>query len=179
MSSLKLAVFKFSVPLLSELLFNIGKIKRNKIIELQRSDLVGQYLRSTTEKTSANTNEAWGGVLFVDEAYHLIPSEDFGQASIEELMAVMEDGYPIMIFAGYDKKMDKVLDVNPGLRSRIYRKFVFIDYSTDELQQIFYLYANEKGFTINQVDIKRILGANGNKRGGCCGCLYTFANVLG
>ena len=50
MSSLKLAVFKFSVPLLSELLFNIGKIKRNKIIELQRSDLVGQYLRSTTEK---------------------------------------------------------------------------------------------------------------------------------
>ena len=54
-------------------------------------------------------------------------------------MAVMEDGYPIMIFAGYDKKMDKVLDVNPGLRSRIYRKFVFIEYSTDELQQIFYL----------------------------------------
>ena len=131
MSSLKLAVFKFSAPLLSELLFNIGKIKRNKIIELQRSDLVGQYLRSTTEKTRANTNEAWGGVLFVDEAYHLIPSE--------ELMAVMEDGYPIMIFAGYDKKMDKVLDVNPGLRSRIYRKFVFIEYSTDELQQIFYL----------------------------------------
>lgn len=54
-------------------------------------------------------------------------------------MVVMEDGYPIMIFAGYEKKMGKVLDVNPGLRSRIYRKFVFIDYSTDELQQIFYL----------------------------------------
>lgn len=96
-------------------------------MELQRSDLVGQYLRSTTEKTRANTNEAWGGVLFVDEAYHLIPSEDFGQAAIEELMAVMEDGYPIMIFAGYDKKMDKVLDVNPGLRSRIYRKFVSLN----------------------------------------------------
>ena len=64
MSSSKLAVFKFSVPLLSELLFNIGKIKRNKIIELQRSDLVGQYLRSIMEKTRANTNEAWGGVLF-------------------------------------------------------------------------------------------------------------------
>lgn len=75
----------------------------------------------------------------MDEASHLIPSEDFGQAAIEELMAVMEDGYPVMIFAGYDKKMDKVLDVNPGLRSRIYRKFVFIEYSTDELQQIFYL----------------------------------------
>ena len=124
----KYAVFKFSVPLLSELLFNIGKIKRNNIIELQRSDLVGQYLRSTTEKTRANTDEAWGGVLFVDKAYHLTPSEDYGQEAIEELMAVMEDGYPIMIFAGYEKKTDKVLDVNPGLRSRIYRKFVFLDY---------------------------------------------------
>lgn len=133
MSSLKLAVFKFSVPLLPDLLFNIRKIKRNNIIELQRSDLVGQYLRSTTEKTRANTDEAWGGVLFVDKAYHLTPSEDYGQEAIEELMAVMEDGYPIMIFAGYDKKMDKVLDVNPGLRSRIYRKFVFLDYSTEEL----------------------------------------------
>ena len=48
----------------------------------------------------------------------------------------MEDGYPIMIFPGYEKKMDKVLDVNPGLRSKIYRKFVFLDYSTDALQPL-------------------------------------------
>ena len=58
----------------------------------------------------------------------------------------MKDGDPVMIFAGYEKKKDKFLDVNPGLRSRIYRKFVFPDYSTDELQQIFYLKAREKGF---------------------------------
>ena len=44
-----------------------------------------------------------------------------------------------------------------SLRSRIYRKFVFLDYSTDELQQIFYVKASEIGFTINKVDIKRLL----------------------
>ena len=44
-----------------------------------------------------------------------------------------------------------------SLRSRIYRKFVFLDYSTDELRQIFYVKASEIGFTINKVDIKRIL----------------------
>lgn len=58
----------------------------------------------------------------------------------------MNEGDPVMIFAGYEKEMDKFLNVNPGLRSRIYRKFVFPDYSTDELQQIFYLKAREKGF---------------------------------
>lgn len=58
----------------------------------------------------------------------------------------MKDGDPVMTFAGYEKEMDKFLNVNPGLRSRIYRKFVFPDYSTVELQQIFYLKAREKGF---------------------------------
>ena len=42
-----------------------------------------------------------------------------------------------MIFAGYEDKMEKFLNVNPGLRSRIYRKFTFPDYSTDELGEIF------------------------------------------
>ena len=96
----------------------------------------------------------------MDEAYRLIPSaggKDFDREAIEELMAVMEDGDPVMIFAGYEKEMDKFLDVSPGLRSRIYRKFIFPNYSTDELQQIIYLKASGKGFTINKVDIKRIL----------------------
>ena len=63
----------------------------------------------------------------------------------------MEDGDPIMIFARYEKEMDKFVDINPRLR------FVFPHYSTNELQQIFYLKASEMGFTINEVYIKRIL----------------------
>ena len=141
----------------SELLFSIKKIRKNKIIEVQRSDLVGQYLGPSTEKTRAKIDEARGGVLFMDEAYRLIPSaggKDFGREAIEELMAVMEDGDPVMIFAGYEKEMDKFLDVNPGLRSRTYRKFIFQDYFTDELHQIFYLEASEKGFRSRKLILK-------------------------
>lgn len=66
----------------------------------------------------------------------------------------MKDGDPVMIFAGYEKEMDKFLNVNPGLRSRIYRKLVFPDYSTDELQQIFFLKAREKGFRSKKLILK-------------------------
>ena len=121
-------------------------------MEVQRSDQVGQYLGSTKEKTKEKILEARGGVLFIDEAYRLIPSangKDFGREAIEELMAVMESGDPVMIFAGYEKKMEKFLDVNPGLRSRIYRKFVFADYSMEELGEILNLKAEQKGFKVD------------------------------
>ena len=54
-----------------------------------------------------------GGAFSVDEAYRLIPTaggKDFGREAIKELMAVMEDGDPVMIFAGYEKPMEKFLN---------------------------------------------------------------------
>lgn len=92
----------------SDLLYSLKKIKKRKVIEVQRGDLVGQYLGSTEEKTSAKIKEAKGGVLFVDEAYRLTPrstSEDYGRIAINQLMAVMEKGDPVMIFAGYPAEM--------------------------------------------------------------------------
>ena len=102
-------------------------------MEVQRPDLI-----ISTEKKQKIV-EAPGDVLFIDEAYRLIPTtggKDFGREAIEELMAVMEDGNPVII-ARYKDKMEKFLNVNPGLRSRIYRKFTFLDYTTDELGEMF------------------------------------------
>ena len=88
-------------------------------MEVQRSDLIGQYLGSTTQKTKEKILEARGGVLFIDKAYGLIPSaggKDFGREAMVELMAVMEAGNPDMVFTEYADKMEKFLNVNPGHR---------------------------------------------------------------
>ena len=117
-------------------------------MDVQRSDLIGQYLGSATEKTKQKIVGAHSVVLFIDEAYRLIPTacgKDFGCEAIKELMAVMEDGNPVMTFGGYEDKMEKLLIVNPRLRSRIYRKFTCPDYSIDELGQIFHLKAKQEG----------------------------------
>ncbi|XP_068739351.1 uncharacterized protein [Montipora capricornis] len=84
-----------------DLLYSLKKIKKRKVIEVQTGDLVGQYLGSTEEKTSATIKEAKGGVVFVDEAYRLTPrstSVDYGRIAINQLMAVMEKGDQVMIF---------------------------------------------------------------------------------
>lgn len=125
------------------------KKKKRKVVEVQRGDLVGQYLGATEDKTSAKVKEAKGGVLFVDGAYHLTPrstSVDYGRIAINQLMAVMEKGDPVMIFAGYPTEMKEFFNANPGLSSRIKYKFTFPNYSVQEMGTILENGIRESGY---------------------------------
>lgn len=100
--------------------------------------LVGEYIGSTEERTSAKINEAKERVLFVDEAYRLTPRSegvDYGRIAINQLMAAMEKGDLVMIFTGHPAEMKEFLKANPGLNSRIKYKFAFSDYSVKEMEQ--------------------------------------------
>jgi len=55
------------------------------------------------------------------------------------LLKMMEDhrGDLIVIVAGYDVPMERFITSNPGLESRFNRYFIFEDYKSDELYEIF------------------------------------------
>lgn len=130
------------------------------MVEVQRGDLVGQYIGSTEDKTAAKIKEATGGVLFVDEAYRLTPRSetvDYGRIAINQLMAAMEKGDPVMIFAGYPKEMSEFVKANPGLNSRIKYKFDFNDYSVPELGEILNNSVNESGYVYKGSNLVSIL----------------------
>ena len=79
----------------------MNKIKKREVGEVQRGDLVGQYLGATEEKTKEKIKEAKGGVLFVDKAYRLTPRSkgvDYGRVAINQLMGTMKCKDPVMIF---------------------------------------------------------------------------------
>ena len=106
-----------------------------------RDDLVGQYIGHTAPKTKEILKKAMGGVLFIDEAYYLYRPEnerDYGQESIEILLQVMETQRDdlVVILAGYDDRMEKFFQSNPGFRSRIAHHVDFPDYENDELLSI-------------------------------------------
>ncbi|KAK1427434.1 hypothetical protein QVD17_16120 [Tagetes erecta] len=59
--------------ILGKLLCLVGVLPTNKVKEVQRTDLVGEYIGQTGPKARSVLKEAKGGILFVDEAYRLIP----------------------------------------------------------------------------------------------------------
>ena len=129
--------------ILSELYRAIGVLSKGQLVEVDRSGLVAGFVGQTATKTAEVIKSAFGGILFIDEAYSLAPDvgsgNDFGREAIETLLKMMEDHRDdlIVIVAGYSGHMERFISSNPGLESRFNRYFFFEDYNGEELFEIF------------------------------------------
>jgi len=126
---------------MADILYRLGYIERNHVVAVTRDDLVGQYVGHTAPKTKEVLKRAYGGVLFIDEAYYLYRPEnerDYGVEAIEILLQVMENERErlVVILAGYKDRMDEFFRLNPGMSSRVAHHIDFPDYTIDELQAI-------------------------------------------
>lgn len=107
------------------------------LVEVERADLVGEYIGHTAQKTREHVQKALGGILFIDEAYSLARGgeKDFGKEAIDTLVKAMEDHKNdfVLILAGYPAEMDRFIRSNPGLPSRFPIKLNFPDFTIQEL----------------------------------------------
>ncbi len=139
--------------LLARIYAQLGVLGHGHLIEVSRADLVGEYIGQTAPRTTARFNQATGGVLFIDEAYSLVPADsfrDFGHEAISTLLKLMEDHRDevVVIVAGYPKEMQRFVASNPGVASRFPTTIHFADYDADELWGIFLRYADRAGFSL-------------------------------
>ena len=126
---------------MADILHRLGYIDRSHVVAVTRDDLVGQYVGHTAPKTKEVLKRAFGGVLFIDEAYYLYRPEnerDYGVEAIEILLQVMENERDrlVVILAGYKDRMDEFFRLNPGMSSRVAHHIDFPDYTAAELLQI-------------------------------------------
>ncbi|AND79229.1 AAA family ATPase [Streptococcus pantholopis] len=137
--------------LYTDILYHHEIIRENKLVEVGRADLIGEYVGHTAPKVKRVFNSASGGVLFIDEAYSLIPESerDFANEAISAVIQEMENRRDevLVIFAGYRDLMRTFIKTNPGLQSRISREIYFEDYSIDELYAIFQLMLRQKSYS--------------------------------
>lgn len=139
--------------IIAKVLFDLGYIREEKLVEVTSKDLVSTHGNTTGAKTNKVIMNAMGGVLFVDEAYSLaISCGASGLEAIANLIKAMEDykGDLVVMFAGYSLEMQEFVRSNSGIASRISYVFEFSDYTTDELFQIFEIKLRNTGMIFGE-----------------------------
>lgn len=146
--------------IVAKLFQRMGVLSKGHLIEVERADLVGEYIGHTAQKTRDLVKKALGGILFIDEAYSLARGgdKDFGKEAIDTLVKSMEDHRSqfVLILAGYSGEIDYFLMSNPGLPSRFPIQVEFPDYTIDQLLQIAELMAKDRDYILMPQAILRL-----------------------
>jgi type VII secretion ATPase EccA len=115
-------------------------LRKPLVVETSRTKLLGRYMADAEKNTEEMLEGALGGAVFFDEMHTLFESgyhqgDPYGNAIINTLLLYMENHRDeLVVFgAGYAKAMDKMLEVNPGLRRRFSTVIEFYSYNPDEL----------------------------------------------
>ena len=131
--------------ILARMMKDAGILRKGHLVEVKGRDLCGQYIGETAPKTSAICRDAYGSVLFIDEAYSLFrdaydSARDYGREALDTLVAEMENHRDdfCVVMAGYKDEMEAMLKGNAGLRSRIPYEIEFPNYTRDDLENIFF-----------------------------------------
>ncbi len=141
--------------MIGKLYHSMGLLSKGHVHEVDRVDLVGEYIGQTAPKVKEAIESARGGVLFIDEAYSLArkndDAKDFGKEVIEILIKELSNGVGdlAVIVAGYPEEMKYFLDSNPGLKSRFKHFFEFRDYLPEELFEIGIHLANKESISLS------------------------------
>ena len=129
--------------ILGKLLKEKGILRIGNFFEYSGRDFCGKYIGETAPKTTGLCRDAYGSVLFIDEAYSLYRGEkdtrDYGREALDTLIAEMENHRDdmLVIMAGYPDEMDTMLQGNVGLQSRMPYTISFSNYSKEQLFGIF------------------------------------------
>jgi len=138
-----------------------GRLSTGQLVETDRSGLVGGFVGQTALKTMEVLKAARGGVLFLDEAYSLVPEgdsgSDFGQEAITTILKFMEDNRDDFVFigAGYPREMKRFIDSNSGFASRFNDILDFEDYDADQLYEIFETLVKKHDYKLDKKTIEK------------------------
>jgi Cdc6-like AAA superfamily ATPase len=148
--------------IIAQLYGKLSLLSKGHLVEVDRAGLVANYIGQTATKVQEVVTSAMGGVLFIDEAYALHDESemDFGQEAVSTLLKAMEDHRSnlVVIAAGYTNEMQRFLDMNPGLRSRMPRHLAFADYSPPEMATILQRMAEGAGYSLPSNCESELLG---------------------
>ena len=106
---------------MGKVFYDMGFLSKADVVECSATDLIGSYVGHTGPKVQKVLENALGRVLFIDEAYRLGEGRFAKEAMDEIVDCLTKPKFAqklIVILAGYDDDINRLLGQNPGLTSR-------------------------------------------------------------
>lgn len=129
--------------ILGKILKERGLLRIGNFYEYAGRDFCGRYIGETAPKTASMCRDAYGSVLFIDEAYSLYRGDgnerDYGREALDTLIAEMENHRTdlVVIMAGYTDEMETLMSGNAGLASRMPYVIDFPNFTREQLYEVF------------------------------------------
>lgn len=139
-------------------------LRKPLVVETSRTKLLGRYMADAEKNTEEMLEGALGGAVFFDEMHTLhekgySQGDPYGNAIINTLLLYMENHRDeLVVFgAGYAKAMEKMLEVNQGLRRRFSTVIEFFSYTPQELIALTQLMGRENEDVITEEESQVLL----------------------
>ena len=139
----------------------MGVTETDQFVECGATSLKGAYLGHAQQAVNNLFHDNRGKVIFIDEIYSLYNPEahqddSFSREVIDTLvrcLTAVEYQNTVVIVAGYKDRVDRFMEANPGLASRIPEEIEFENYSEDDCVAIFRAAATAKSYVVrNECD---------------------------
>ena len=148
--------------ILGQMLKERGILRKGVFFEYEGVDLIAKYVGHTAPKVAQICRDAYGSVLFIDEAYALADTDEnraasFNSEALNTLLSEMENHRDdmVVIMAGYKNEIDDLMRSNPGLVQRMPYEINFPNYTREQLSEIFFAQAR-KDFLFGEEFIDRV-----------------------
>lgn len=148
--------------ILGQVYKELGLLSSGHVVVEERKNFIGRYYDSEGGAVESALNRAKGGILLIDEAYNLYVEDDPkdpGRRVLEYLLTALSDENNrdwMLILAGYPNEMERMLNSNPGIKSRVSDVFTFNDYDVDTLMQIAEIFCTENSYILSD-EAKKML----------------------
>lgn len=119
--------------------YDMGFLATAEVIEVSATELVGQFVGQTGPKAHKLLERALGKILFIDEAYRLGEGQFAKEAMDEIVDCITKPKFAqklLIILAGYDADINRLMSMNPGLTSRFPETLVFRSLSPEECRTL-------------------------------------------
>ena len=139
------------IEILAKIYVSLGVLKKGHIVKTRRVELIGKFLGHTAVQTQKKIEEAYGGILLIDEAYALGNPEgrdSFAKECLDTLNQALSEQKSqfICIIAGYKDALESsFFRYNEGLKRRFPFRYEIDKYTSDELSMILYKKLEEYG----------------------------------